>query len=52
MYESIETPTPPDLGQIGGFDKGPDHIIPNPPTPGENLEIKIPLSLGTNWQGI
>ena len=29
-------------GQIGGFDKGPDQIIPKPPAPGENLEIKFP----------
>jgi len=27
--------------QIGGFDKGPDQIIPKPPAPGENLEIKF-----------
>jgi len=31
-------PPPP---QIGGFEKGPDQIIPIPPAPGENLEIKF-----------
>ena len=43
MHWSIETPTPPDPGHIGGFDKGPDQIIPKPPAPGENLEIKFPF---------
>ena len=36
-------PNPPDPGHIGGFDKGPDQIIPKPPAPGENLEIKFPF---------
>ena len=44
MHLSVETdtPPPPDPGQIGGFDKGPDQIIPKAPAPGENLEIKFP----------
>ena len=35
-------PHPPDPWHIGGFDKGPDQIIPKPPVTGENLEIKFP----------
>jgi len=36
---------PPDPGLavpgVGGFGKGLDQIIPKPPTPGEDLEIKF-----------
>ena len=42
MHWSFEAPTPPDPGQVGGFDKGPDQIIRKPSTPGENLEIEFP----------
>ena len=44
MHLSVETDTPPpDPGQIGGFDKGPDQIIPKAPAPRENhFEIKFP----------
>ena len=38
----LKPPPPQDPGQIMGFDKGPDQIIPKPPAPGENLEIKFP----------
>ena len=31
------------LWSQGGFDKGPDRIIPKPPAPGKNLEIKFPF---------
>ena len=52
MHYSIETPTPPDPGQIGGFDKGPDQIIPKPPAPGENLEIKFPYPCKQMGKGL
>ena len=41
MHLSIKTPTPrPKTDR--GFDKGPHQILPKPPAPGENLEIKFP----------
>ena len=48
LYTSQFKPPPLDPGHIGGFDKGPDQIIPKPPAPGENLEIDFSFS----WQQI
>ena len=54
VYVSVNwNPHPPDPGHIGGFDKGPDQIIPKPPAPGENLEIKFQFpgnKLARDWK--
>ena len=51
MHQSIETPTPRP-GTDWGIWQGPDQIVPKPPAPGENLEIKFPSpweQIGKGW---